>query len=233
MGDHQGEIIRRSKNWVHCHTPHVSNQVTDCRSKTRQSYWGSPNLRLSLSLSTILLFHRLLFRFFTRLRAHLLTSDAKPFRKRNPRTSKVLTSSYAPAVGASLSGFMLGVYPKDQFRTTVAMTVLSNAAEVTYNLAENEGWIWGKKGSKWERPWWWGSWMLMPVAYGQLLHAFVFDRDCFPQVLLVKCGNPFRTFAKPFLGFRRVHSQKLPTIYSTAAVGLSREPSMASKLRDC
>src|SRR5205807_2117666 len=30
------------------------------------------------------------------------------------------------------------------------------------------------------KPYWFGSWMLMPVACGQLLHAFVFDRDCFP-----------------------------------------------------
>lgn len=77
---------------------------------------------------------------------------------------------------------MLGVYPGDQLRITIAMYVLSRAAEVTYNLAEDEGWIWGKKGSMWERPWWWGSWLLMPLAYGQLLHAFVFDRDCFPAV---------------------------------------------------
>jgi len=150
--------------------------------KPRISVWKSPTLRLSLSLSTILLFHRLLFRFFTRLRAHLLTADAKPFRKRNPRTSRTLTSTFAPAVGASLAGFMLGVYPSDQLRITIAMYVLSRAAEVTYNLAEDEGWIWGKKGSVWERPWWWGSWLLMPLAYGQLLHAFVFDRDCFPAV---------------------------------------------------
>jgi hypothetical protein len=31
-----------------------------------------------------------------------------------------------------------------------------------------------------DKPWWFGSWMIMPVAFGQLLHAFVFDRDCFP-----------------------------------------------------
>lgn len=132
---------------------------------------------MSLSLSSILLFHRLLFRFFTRLRAHLLTPDAKPFRKRNPRTSRTLTSRFAPAVGASLAGFMLGVYPSDQLRITIAIYVLSRAAEVAYNLAEDEGWIWGKD----DRPWWFGSWLLMPVAGGQLLHAFVFDRECFPK----------------------------------------------------
>lgn len=140
---------------------------------------------MALSLSTILLFHRLLFRFFTRLRVHLLTPDAHPFRKRNPKTSKTLTSRYAPAVGASLAGFMLGVYPGDQLRITIAIYVLSRAAEETYNLAEEQGWIWGPKGSKWEKPKWFGSWMLMPIACGQLLHAFVFDRDCFPEVCVM------------------------------------------------
>lgn len=138
--------------------------------------WRSPTLRLSLSLSSILLLHRLLFRFFTRLRAHLLTPDAYPFRKRNPRTSRTLTSRFAPAVGASLAGFMLGVYPGEQLRLTIAIYILSQAAEVAYNLAEEQGWIWGKKG----RPWWFGSWMLVPLSCGQLLHAFVFDNDCFP-----------------------------------------------------
>ncbi|PBP18992.1 hypothetical protein BUE80_DR010132 [Diplocarpon rosae] len=64
--------------------------------------WRSPNFCLSLSLSTILLLHRILFRFFTRLRLHLLTPEARPFRQRNKRTSRTLTSALAPAVGASL-----------------------------------------------------------------------------------------------------------------------------------
>lgn len=144
--------------------------------------WKSPNFRLSLSLSTILLLHRILFRFFTRLRAHLLTDEARPFRQRNKRTSKTLTSSLAPAIGASLAGFALAVYPKEQLRVTIAIYALSQAAEFAYNLAEDEGWIWGKEGSRWERPWWFGSWLMFPLTSGQLLHAFVFDRDCFPTV---------------------------------------------------
>jgi len=30
------------------------------------------------------------------------------------------------------------------------------------------------------KPSWFGSWLLMPISCGQLLHAFVFDRDTFP-----------------------------------------------------
>ena len=81
-----------------------------------------------------------------------------------------------------MAGFALAVYPKDQLRVTIAIYALSQAAEFAYNLAEDEGWIWGKEGSRWERSWWWGSWLLFPLTSGQLLHAFVFDRDCFPTV---------------------------------------------------
>lgn len=142
----------------------------------------SPNLRLSLSLSLLLLLHRLLFRFFSRLRSNLRTKDAAPFRRRNPRISKSLTSRLAPAIGASLAGFALGVYPGDQLRITIAIYVATRSLEFAYKALEEDGWFEGK-------PWWWGSWLLMPVATGQLLHAFVFDRDCFPKV----CIRPFKT----------------------------------------
>ncbi|KAL9589471.1 MAG: hypothetical protein Q9203_001735 [Teloschistes exilis] len=115
-----------------------------------------------------------LFRFFTRLRSNILGKDAAPFRQRNPRIARSLTSRLAPAAGASLAGFALGVYPSDQLRLTIAIYVATRAAEFTYNALENEGWF----GNK---PRWWGSWMLMPLATGQLLHAFVFDRECFPK----------------------------------------------------
>ncbi|KAJ9649469.1 hypothetical protein H2199_000244 [Coniosporium tulheliwenetii] len=142
--------------------------------KAKTSLWKSPNVRLSCSLSLILLFHRLLHRFFTRLRESLLTDQAKPFRRRNPRVSRTLTSRLAPAIGASLSGFFLGVYPGDQLRITIAIYVFTRALEFVYNGLEDRGWFKN-------RPWWFGSWLCMPVACGQLLHAFVFDRDCFPE----------------------------------------------------
>ena len=121
----------------------------------------------------------MLHRFFTRLRANLLTKDAAPFRRRNPRVSKILTARLAPAIGASLAGFCLGVYPGDQFRITVAIYLATRAAEFAYNSLEDDGWLRN-------RPWWFGSWMLMPPVFGQLLHAFLFDRDCFPKVVLLR-----------------------------------------------
>jgi len=82
-------------------------------------------------------------------------------------------SRIAPAVGASFAGFLLGVSPGDQTRITIGIYAFSRALEFLYNSFEEKGWFKNK-------PWWMGSWLLMPVACGQLLHAFVFDRDCFP-----------------------------------------------------
>ncbi|KAI0601184.1 hypothetical protein F4775DRAFT_589875 [Biscogniauxia sp. FL1348] len=155
--------------------------------KQKQPFYQSSTLRLSLSLSTILLLYRLLFRFLTRLRAHLLDSSATPFRTRNPRTSSTLTSPYAPAIGASLAGLALGIYPSKQLRVSVTIALLFRALEFGWNLCEDEGLIWGWKPRaggkgmvKRERPWWWGSWMLQPLAFGQLLHATIFDRESSP-----------------------------------------------------
>ncbi|KND90500.1 hypothetical protein TOPH_04680 [Tolypocladium ophioglossoides CBS 100239] len=148
----------------------------------KQPFYKSPALRLSLSLSTILLLYRILFRFLSRLRAHLLDAQVEPFRRRNPRTAATLTSPYAPAVGASLAGLALGIYPAQQLRVSAAIYMMFRALEFGWNVCEGEGRVWGvANGRRRERPWWFGSWMLQPLAFGQLLHACVFDRDCFPE----------------------------------------------------
>jgi hypothetical protein len=72
-----------------------------------------------------------------------------------------------------LAGFFLAVCPGDQLRITIAIYIFTRALEFGYNYLEELGYTKN-------RPYWFGSWMLMPVACGQLLHAFVFDRDCFP-----------------------------------------------------
>ncbi|KAM3444929.1 hypothetical protein NHJ13734_000963 [Beauveria thailandica] len=163
----------------------VSRKLSKDGSKPaqKQPFYKSPALRLSLSLSSILLLYRLLFRFLTRLRAHLLEPSVEPFRRRNPRTAAALTSAYAPAVGASFAGLALGIYPSPPVRAGVALWLLFKAAEYGWDLAEAEGRIWGStaQGRKRERPWWFGSWLLQPLAFGQLLHAAVFDNDCFPE----------------------------------------------------
>merc|ERR1711939_652730 len=126
----------------------------------------------AVSFALMLLFHRLLSRFFKRLRASLLEQNADPFRKRNPRVSRILTGQYTPAIGASLAGLCLGVAPSDQLRMTLAIYVLTRSLEFGYNALEEGGMLWKaeKDGGK-GKPWWVGSWMIMPFACGQLLHA--------------------------------------------------------------
>ncbi|KHO01580.1 uncharacterized protein MAM_00581 [Metarhizium album ARSEF 1941] len=160
----------------------VCRRVDKSHDGPRQPWHRSPALRLSLSLSSILLLYRFLFRFLSRLRAHLLDAQVEPFRLRNPRTAAALTSPYAPAIGASLAGVALGVCPSQQLRVSVAIYAMFRALEFGWNMCESDGLVWGrlKGGKKRERPWWFGSWMLQPLAFGQLLHAVVFDRDCFP-----------------------------------------------------
>lgn len=157
----------------------------------KKPFYKSPALRLSLSLSTILLLYRLLFRFLTRLRVHLLDPQVEPFRLRNPRTAATLTSPYAPAIGASFAGLALGIFPTDKMRVSIAIFAIFRALEFSWNLFEKEGLIWGFRGDgiKKDRPWWFGSWMLQPFAFGQLLHAAVFDRDCFPKVRQKSLGG--------------------------------------------
>lgn len=126
-------------------------------------------------MSLLLLLHRLLYRFLIRLRVNLRTDDAQPFRERNPRISRVLTSRFAPAVGASLAGFTLAITPQEQLRLTAAIYWSTRSLEFLYNVMDEKGWLD-------KRPWWFGSWLLMPVSCAQLFHAFVFDRETTPKV---------------------------------------------------
>ncbi|KAL4927623.1 uncharacterized protein BDV17DRAFT_266110 [Aspergillus undulatus] len=149
-------------------------QKNTAQMKPRTTLLNSPNFRLSLSLSLMVILHRLLHRFFVLLRANLRTDEATPFRERNPRISKALTSRYAPAVGASLAGLALGIATQSQLRMTVAIYAATRGLEATYNIIDEKGWLANK-------PWWFGSWLLMPASLAQLFHAFVFDREATPK----------------------------------------------------
>lgn len=71
-------------------------------------------------------------------------------------------------------------------RVSIGIYAMFRALEFGWNVCEKEGMIWGiKNGKNRERPWWFGSWMLQPFAFGQLLHAAVFDPDCFPTVCFI------------------------------------------------
>ncbi len=72
-----------------------------------------------------------------------LIPSAAPFRHRNPRTADTPTSPHAPAaVGASLAGLALGIYPAQQLRYSVAIYALFRALEFGWTRAEDNGMIW-------------------------------------------------------------------------------------------
>lgn len=224
-----------SKDRRSTYVPNASSNFRDIidmsRRQPKPAYLKSSAFRLSLSASAILLLHRLLYRFFLRLRSNLLSKDAAPFRRRNPRIARSLTSRVAPAIGASLAGFTLGVCPTDQLRVTIAIYMVTRSLEFLYNALETEGWFK-------ERPWWWGSWMLMPLATGQLLHAFVFDRDCFPKVS--QPPSPLRAYQiKPAqrdltgdIGIWRFHTRPHAKLRSATPGHLPFRPALAQHKRD-
>lgn len=195
------------------------------RTKSKTSLINSPNFRLSVALSLVLLLHRLLYRFFVRLRANLRTDDATPFRARNPRISKVLTSRFSPAVGASAAGFALGISPQSQLRMTVAIYMATRSLEFLYNVLDQKGYC----GN---RPWWFGSWLLMPVSCAQLFHGFLFDRETTPQVcfvwlVVVGCANQIFNsgLGRSFLDSPRDTCRIGPTGFLTSYTGLGRKRS--------
>lgn len=73
---------------------------------------------------------------------------------------------------------------------SIALFAIFRALEFSWNMSEDGGLVWGYKPGgkvKRERPWWFGSWMLQPLALGQLFHAVTFDRDCAPKVCASIC----------------------------------------------
>ena len=131
----------------------------------------------ALSLSLLLLLHRLLTRFFTTLRRNLLHPTARPFRKRHPRTTTLLTSPLSPPLFSSLSGAALALHPPGPRRLGISIYLLIKSLEWWYDTLERTGVVPGRD----DRPWWWaGSWALFPVASAELLQAFVFRREGFP-----------------------------------------------------
>lgn len=134
------------------------------------------NRRIAVSLSSFLLLHRLLYRFSNRLRIRLLNSKANRLFRRYPTLLRVLTARAAPALGASLSGLTVLGVPNLRLRLTLAIYAGARALEVLYNALESDGYL--RRVPRWLR----SSTLLFPLAQGQLLYTFLFDRDCFPKV---------------------------------------------------
>lgn len=103
----------------------------------------SPNFLCSLSLSTLVVIHRLLYRFLYQLRSNLLlpNAQARRFKLRHPRISNVFTSALSPSIGSSLAGLALLLHPTSDRRVTIAVYTFVKALEYSYNKLEDDGWF--------------------------------------------------------------------------------------------
>ncbi|KAH0542828.1 hypothetical protein FGG08_002782 [Glutinoglossum americanum] len=124
------------------------------RSPTANLKLPASLLRASLPLPLLLLLHRLVYRFLARLRVALISPEARGFRKRNPRTARVLRGRVVPAVGAGLvAGMAVGVWPAGAGRRAVAVWVAFKAGEGAWN------WMVKRELVGW-RPWTYGNLLL-------------------------------------------------------------------------
>ena len=168
------------------------------------------SLRLASFVSLLLLSHRLVYRFLSRLRHALLQPEARPFRDRNPRVASLLTARVSAGVGAGMAGVLISLLQKGEngkagsMRMALSLYVLMHVLEMGFDVVEARGmWSWvremlsscrsdagnGKRREKRSkvnnggdgRPWWFGSWLLMPFACSQLMHSFVYHRDSLPS----------------------------------------------------
>src|SRR5271155_3656756 len=114
-------IYARLLTWKSTRTPRPSAPLVASSSK------------LALSLASILFFHRILFRFFTRLRLQLLHEKVRRIRQSYPKLFAALTARATPAIGASLAGLALGICPADQLRITIAIYTASRGLEYLYD----------------------------------------------------------------------------------------------------
>lgn len=90
-----------------------------------------------------------------------------------PSFPKKLSPSFLAGL---LAGLAFALHPADTRRVTITIYFLTRTLEFCYNLLDDKGYL------PRDKPWWFGSWLIFPLSSAQLLHAFVFDRDCFPKV---------------------------------------------------
>lgn len=107
----------------------------------RSLFYNTSNVLQSLSLSTLIILHRLLYRFFYQLRSNLQLPEAKTFRQKYPKSSQVFLSPKAPSLAASMAGLALLIHPATDRRVTVSVYTFVKALEFIYNRYEDEGWF--------------------------------------------------------------------------------------------
>ncbi|KAG5357642.1 hypothetical protein CJU90_6482 [Yarrowia sp. C11] len=163
--------------------------------------FNKTGLRIASSTSSILVAFRLCDRLLTSTREYILQPQSRKFRKKHRLFTRWIVSERTPTFFAALAGgLFLVIYPRDFGRSYIALYTASKACEFFYNFLDDRGYTA-------KIPRWLGSWVLFPLAYGQLFSAFFFH----PETVSPTFSKYFLKLSVPYLPSRpEGYSGKVP-----------------------
>ncbi|KAK6539818.1 hypothetical protein TWF694_008667 [Orbilia ellipsospora] len=129
------------------------------------------NIRIPLSLSLLLLLHRLCYRTAIRLQSKVSSLNvtlAAP----SGKLKKIIMSPMASSFAAALSGIVLVSIPSDNARLSISVYIFAKTMEYLSNALYVSGRV----------PWWFGSWLLFPLSFSQLFHTFLTGGESVPYI---------------------------------------------------
>ncbi|KAK6332219.1 hypothetical protein TWF718_002743 [Orbilia javanica] len=134
--------------------------------------WTGLGVRIPLSLSVLLLLHRIFHYAVVRLQSKLLQSQERVLPRILHALRKALLSPIAPSSAAALSGIALASIPSEDARLTISIYVFTKTIEYLSNTFRVSD----------RTPWWFGSWTLFPFALAQLFQGLLNGEGDIPFV---------------------------------------------------
>ncbi|KAK6497332.1 hypothetical protein TWF481_011746 [Arthrobotrys musiformis] len=134
--------------------------------------WDGLGVRIPLSLSVLLLLHRLCYHGVVRIQSKLLRLRGKPSARALRPLRKVLLSPVAPSGAAALSGVALASIPSEDARLIISIYFFTKTMEYLSNALCVSA----------RTPWWFGSWALFPFSMAQLFHGLLNGQGDIPLI---------------------------------------------------
>ncbi|KAK6525074.1 hypothetical protein TWF281_011953 [Arthrobotrys megalospora] len=125
--------------------------------------WNGLGVRVPLSLSALLLLHRIFYYVVVRLQSRLQRGPGNSSSRAMQTLRNALLSPIAPSGAAALSGVALASIPSEDARLTISIYVFTKTMEYLSNALHVSD----------RTPWWFGSWTLFPFAVAQLFRALL------------------------------------------------------------
>ncbi|KAK9479413.1 hypothetical protein V1514DRAFT_328564 [Lipomyces japonicus] len=130
--------------------------------------------RAARTAALIVASYRILFTFTTNINSNIYLPEARRFRRKHRRATRLLKSPLFPALTSGLaSGLFLIHLPAGTTRSTITVYSVALAAEYLFNaitLKKQFAFLKDKVG----------VWIVFPFSLAQLIHTFVYDNDCCP-----------------------------------------------------